>query len=536
MKARALLAPFPAFLAASVFAGEIRVSATSGQDLDAWSARVEALLGRGELVARLEREDTLLPGRTHERLAQHHRGVPVFGGELARQSDGRRTLTLFGSFHEGIELDTVPRLTAAEARRRIEARGARPFGLAAGPELMVLPLDGGGYRLVYRVRAASDFDGFDIRQYFLDAASGDLVLEYSDLQSQSVGSATGVLNDAKKISTLQSGGAYLADDRLRPPVIATYDFRGNVNRLIEFLLTDFALANLRGADLAVDSDNVWTDGANVDAHVYAGYTYDYYFKRFARRGLDNANIPIRSVTHPIRRDDWTRYSQGTVEDFFINAYYLGDGLMFYGDGLPPGVVLFGRQWNFLAGGLDIVAHELTHGVTDYSSRLVYRNESGALNEAFSDIMAASVEFFFQPPGSGPQRADYLSGEDVVTPNGIRSMQNPLAYGDPDHYAIRYLGSLDNGGVHINSGIANHAFYLAVEGGTHRLGVAVQGVGAANREQIERVFYRAFTSFLTPASDFAAARAATIQAARELFGTGSAAERAVTQAWTAVGVN
>ena len=125
MKARALLAPFPALLAASVFAGEIRVSATSGQDLDAWSARVEALLGGGDrvfdlLVARLEREDTLLPGRTHERLAQHHRGVPVFGGELARQSDGRRTLTLFGSFHEGIELDTVPRLTAAEARRRIE--------------------------------------------------------------------------------------------------------------------------------------------------------------------------------------------------------------------------------------------------------------------------------------------------------------------------------------------------------------------------------------------------------------------------------
>jgi thermolysin len=96
---------------------------------------------------------------------------------------------------------------------------------------------------------------------------------------------------------------------------------------------------------------------------------------------------------------------------------------------------------------------------------------------------------------------------------------------------------DNGGVHINSGIANHAFYLAIEGGTNRTsGLAVQGVGAANREQIERVFYRAFTQMLPTNATFALARAATIQAARDLFGTNSNPERAVTQAWTAVGVN
>ena len=116
------------------------------------------------------------------------------------------------------------------------------------------------------------------------------------------------------------------------------------------------------------------------------------------------------------------------------------------------------------------------------------------------------------------------------------MQNPGSFGDPDHYSARFTGTADNGGVHINSGIANHAFYLAIEGGTHRLGGRVTGVGAANREQIERVFYRAFTAFLGPSSNFAAARAATLQAARELYPTNPAVEAAMTQAWNAVGVN
>jgi thermolysin len=117
------------------------------------------------------------------------------------------------------------------------------------------------------------------------------------------------------------------------------------------------------------------------------------------------------------------------------------------------------------------------------------------------------------------------------------MQNPTAYGDPDHYSIRFTGPEDNGGVHINSGIPNHVFYLAVVGGTHRLsGVNVQGVGQGNIEQIERVMYRAFTTMMPPTANFSTARAVTIQAARDLYNAGSPAERAITQAWTAVGVN
>jgi thermolysin len=169
--------------------------------------------------------------------------------------------------------------------------------------------------------------------------------------------------------------------------------------------------------------------------------------------------------------------------------------------------------------------------------LIYERESGALNEAFSDIMGTSVEWFFQRPGNGLMQADYLVGEDILRPGGFRSMSNPGAFGDPDHYSRRFTGSADNGGVHINSGIVNHVFYLAIEGGTNRTsGVSVDGVGAANREQIEKVFYRAFTQMLPASATFSIAREATIQSARDLYGSNSAAERAVTQAWTAAGVN
>ncbi len=507
-----------------------RVAASSGAPLREWSSRVDGLLASGDLAVRLVRDDTMIPGRRHERLAQLHRGVPVFGGEIARQSDASGALTVFGTLYEGIDVDVRPRLSPAEAEARLAARGGRPFGPRGAPELVVLPLEGGGYRLAYRIRAFFE-ESLDVRQSFLDAATGELLREYSDIQKQTAGTGTGVLGDPEKVSVMPGGSGFTTSDRLRPPAISTYDFRFNLNRLILFLNADGSPSNLAASDLGTDADNVWTDGALVDAHVYAGFTYDYYYKRFGRQGLDNANIAMHSITHALRREDWRQYSTDTVLTFFANAFYIGEGVMYYGDGLPPNVTVGGQHVNYLAGALDIVAHELTHGVTDYTSELIYEGESGALNESFSDVMATGVEFYFQPG-----KADYLAGEDVFTPGGIRSLQSPTAFGDPDHYSIRYTGSADNGGVHTNSGISNNAFYLAIEGGRHRLGATVQGVGAANREQIERIFYRAFTAFLPPSATFSQARAATVQAARELYNPGSAAETAVIQAWNAVGVN
>ena len=128
----------------------------------------------------------------------------------------------------------------------------------------------------------------------------------------------------------------------------------------------------------------------------------------------------------------------------------------------------------------MVAHELTHGVTDYSSQLIYANESGALNEAFSDIMGTAVAFFYQQPGTGSGGADYVVANDVVTPGGIRSMENPRALGDPDHYSIRFTGTADNGGVHINSTIVSHAYYLADRRG-HESHVRAERAGDRRRQ-------------------------------------------------------
>lgn len=519
-----------AALPAAAQVREQRVVTGSAAEAAAWASRLQAMADAGEARLTRSREDALLPDRRHQRFAQLHRGVPVWGGELVVQTGSQGVVSVFGTLYEGIELDVTPALSPEAAVAVVRAQGGEPFGRHGRPELLVLPTEGGRYVLAYRIRARRA--NFDIRMYFVDARNGEIALEYRDLQTQAaVGTGTGVLGDRKKVSTQPSGGDFVAEDRLRPPRIATFDFHGD----LEYLFATFP--NFGARDLASDDDNAWTDGANVDAHVYAGYTYDYLFKRFGRRGLDNANIPIRSITHTVNREDLFSYPDEIIFTFFLNAFYAGDGIMVYGEGLPEGFTFGGQTWNYLAGSLDIVTHELTHGVTDYSSGLIYQNESGALNEAFSDIMATGAEFFFQAAGDGPLRADYLLGEDVIVPGGIRSMQNPRAFGDPDHYAIRFQGSADNGGVHTNSGIANHAFFLAIEGGTNRhSGIAVTGVGPGNREQIERVFYRAFTEMLPASANFKAARGATIQAARDLFGAGSAAESAVTQAWNAVGVN
>lgn len=521
--------------AGASYAQEIRVTPRAVGALRAWDRRVTADIRSGDLRRRSVREDTLVAGRTHERFDQYFRGVRVYGGDLSRQrSAAGQTLSLFGTIYDGITVDATPALSQAEAKRRIEALGGAELGESRQPELLVLPLDGGGYALVWHERVMSLAAG-TLMAYFIDADTGALVKARSELKTQSaVGRGQGVLGDEKKMSVSPTGSQFVAHDELRPPDIRTFDMKGDLNRVLSFLNGQVSLGV---ADLATDADNVWTDAAAVDAHAYAGFTYDYFFKRFNRRGLNNADIRLLSLVHPVRRQDVTTASGSVIGLFYLNAFYAGDGVMVYGEGLPAGFTAGGQYWDFVSGALDIVAHELTHGVTEYSSDLIYQGEPGALNEAFSDIMGASVEFFFQERGSGNLRADWLVGEDVIRPGGLRSMSNPASYGDPDHYSVRFTGTGDNGGVHINSSIVNLAFYLAVEGGAHpRTGAAVQGVGFANREQIEKVFYRAFTQLMPANTNFAQARAITLQAARDLYGAGSGAERAVAQAWSAVGVN
>jgi bacillolysin len=519
----------------------LRFNATTGGDLRTWDQFVTAQERAGALRVRQVSQDPSLPSRTVERMQQYYQGVPVWGAEVVRDWDRGVPVSIFGDVSTQSDLDTQPGITAEAAERLLLSRAASGATLLRPVTLVLLLRDAGSPNLAYTSVVASANQVFRV---FVDARTGVELLRYSSIRKQAAtGTGRGVVGDTKKMAVRLQGGVYLADDLLRPPVLTTFDMRNNLIRALIVL----SGAPLFVSDIAADSDNNWTDVSAVDAHAYIGWTYDYYFKRHGRRGLDNRDRPLISLINAVSQ-------QGAISlppeffDFAVNAFWCDDcgpgaiGVMFFGNGLPPAFSLGGQNINPLAGSLDIVAHELTHGVTSATSNLLPMNEPGALNESFSDVMGTATEFFFQPVGAGIGQADYLIGEDSFRApggglNGIRSIVNPIAFGDPDHYSLRFTGPEDDGGVHTNSTIPSHAYYLAIEGGRNRVsGITVQGVGAANREQIEKAFYRAFVFLLPASATFSTARAATIQAARDLYGANSTAAQAITQAWTAVGVN
>ncbi len=503
-----------------------------------WDARVDALSRDGDLELRDEHQDTLLPARRHQRFRQMYHGLPVWGADVVRQTEAGLTVSVFGQLYGDIAIASEPVLQPEQARDIIARLSGVDLG-ARVPELYVLPLEAGGYALTYRDQAISDADA---SVFFIDATDGSVRLRYNLFENQSaVVQGTGVLGEQEKVSVRAIAGTYTADDQLRPPSLLTFDMRGSLPATLNALN---GFTTLTTANLAQSPSTTWTDGANVDGHAYEGFTYDFFFKRFGRRGLDDRNTRIIGLTHTVRPQDIFTASGSTLGQFYLNAFYCDScgrdrlGMMVYGEGSGPVIFISGgvrfTVRNF-AGSLDVVAHELTHGVTAHSSNLLPLNEAGALNEAFSDMMGTSVEFYTRPAA-----ADYVMGENLTSvpaPGFQRSLQDPLSFGTPDHYSLRRTDNADNGEVHYNSTIPSHAFYLAIEGGTNRTSkLTVTGVGAANRDQIEKIFYRGFTQLLPANATFATARAATIQAARDLYGAGSAAERAVTQAWTAVGVN
>jgi len=490
---------------------------------EAWAQHVDALVRSGGLRLVRTQRDGHLVGHRHLRYDQLQDGVRIFGAQLVQQIDETgRTVSVFGRRFERLDISTEPGLSpqqAAQLATQSLGPGSRPLGAV---DLVILPLEDGP-RLVYTLWVGR---GLALRRCFVDASSGQIVLGYDDLHTAAtVGVGTGVWGDLKKLSVESTTDDFRASDHLRPPALATYDLQFDGAALGRLVAT----GELDASFLARDGDNEWDDGAVVDAHTYAGWTYDYYFKRHGRRGIDDRDLGVASITHFY-----------PVEPGFANAFWnpFVNGL-FYGDG--------DSDYASFAAGLDVAAHEYTHGVTDHTWKGIYLDESGALNEAFSDIMGTAVEFFHEPPGDARRRADYWLGEDVShefdpASFAARSMENPSQMCSaqigchPDHYHARYLGRRDNGGVHVNSAIANQAFYLLVEGGTNRTsGMRVQGLGTANRERAEKIFYRGFTAYLTPRATFADARDATAQAARDLYGADSAEVREVSAAWTAVGV-
>jgi Zn-dependent metalloprotease len=274
---------------------------------------------------------------------------------------------------------------------------------------------------------------------------------------------------------------------------------------------------LPGTLVLTETGGSTTDSAISTAHAHAATSYDYYKNVHNRDSFNNAGAQIKTTVHHDLN--------------YNNAFWNGSQLV-YGDG-------DGSQFYMLGNALDVGAHELTHAVTTYSANLTYANESGALNEATSDIMASAVEGW----KDGAVSTDtWKVGEDITTPatpgDALRSMADPRLYGDMDYYPTRYTGSSDGGGVHTNSGIANLAFKLMVTGGTHPRGsttVVVPALSATATTSLDmgaKIWYRALTVYMNSSTNFLGARNATAQAATDLYG--ATAADSVQKAWDAVG--
>jgi vibriolysin len=258
-----------------------------------------------------------------------------------------------------------------------------------------------------------------------------------------------------------------------------------------------------------------TGDYDVDTnYALLGWVYDCYYNLYGRDSFNNAGAKLISSVH---------YSNN-----YVNAFWNGTQMV-YGDGDNVNSIS-------LAISMDVTAHELTHAVTDYESDLIYSGESGGLNEAMSDIFGNVCEWYRDNAGdvAGPTSANnYLVGEEIwLADPALRFMHDPALDGVSLDFWTSSAGNVD---VHYSSGIANLAFHLLAEGGTHPRGKSSTVVTGIGIKDAAAIFYRANTNYLVPSSNYADARGATVSAATDLFGAGSAQVAQTNNAWTAVGV-
>lgn len=493
----------------------------------------------------------------HFKTQEMYQGIPVYASQQTVALDqDNNVISYIGDVNKDLSrtsIPTEPSLTIEEAeavaKESIEAQiGEVSSYDGVESQLIIYPTDTGKH-LAYLVKASTSIPAPGYFHYFVDAISGEILdefdavaaltpalegedakftpagdggvapapralpIEYIDVSARGM-DIFGKLHTFNAVKDASSSKHFLFDGTRGNGV---HTFKANRMPETTFILLS-ALLGLTGFEVE-SNKNFFYDPAAVSAHINASKTYDYFKNIHGRNSLDNKGMKLVSTVH--------------IGDKWNNAAWNGKQML-YGDG-------DGQRMISLSGGLDVIAHEMTHGIITNTANLTYENESGAINESIADIFGAFAE---NKTGEGL----WLLGEDIWTPgipgDGLRSMSDPASvyiggYTEdgyyPDHYDKRYLGELDRGGVHINSSINNKAAHLITDGGTH-YGITVNGIGKA---RTEKIFYRALTLYLTPSSGFAEMRQAAIQAARDLHpdrnGAPSLEVQAVMAAYDAVGV-
>lgn len=480
---------------------------------------------------KLRRSDKDKLDFTHYRYDQTYAGVRVEQGEYLVHERSGRVESVNGMWIDGIEINTTPAITEAAALNyAMVYTGATSFRWQdAGEEAHIKEIKNDPNATWYPkgelviVCANNDVRKRDLhlawkldiyalspasRKYiFVDAQTGAVVSVKERMHDIDVpASGTTMYSGSQNFTCDQvSSNSYRLRETARGLGIRTLDANNSTNTAGA---TDFTNATATWTTTANDDD------AARDAHWGAEQTYDYYWNVHGRNGLDNAGFQMISYVH---------YDSG-----LDNAYWDGSS-MSYGDGSQsPG------GFNPLVS-IDVCGHEFSHGVTEFTCNLVYQDESGAMNESFSDIMGTAIEFYAKPSS-----ADFLIGEEITVNanSALRNMQNPNQYGDPDTYTGTnwYTGAADNGGVHTNSGVRNKWFYIMCQGetGTNDLGDSynVTGLGVTTSAAI---CFRGQTVYLVSTSEYADCRVADIQSAIDIHGACTPEVITTTNAWYAVGV-
>ncbi|MGW0417625.1 M4 family metallopeptidase [Streptomyces sp. NPDC003015] len=470
-------------------------------------------------------------GTQHVRYDRTYRQLPVLGGDFvvhlapdgAYKSSSRAT-------RSAISLSSVtPALSAPKAADlAANALKAANLGetlkkLTAKPQLVVDALHGAP-KLAWRTDAAAqDSLGNPVARTVLTDARTGAQIDAWDSIEQATGDGKSLYSGTVAVETTQSGSTYQLKDATRGN---TYTGDAANKTDLCFLTICFSRAP---ATLFTDADNHWGTGATsdrataaVDAQYGTDVTWDYYKKVHGRNGIGGDGKGSYNRVH---------YGNNYNNAFWDDSCFC----MTYGDG-------DGTQLGPLVS-LDVAGHEMSHGVTSKTAALTYSGESGGLNEATSDIFGTLVEFY---AANSSDAGDYLIGEKIVRSgfgrDALRYMDKPSKDGSSADSWSSSVGNLD---VHYSSGVANHFAYLLAEGSGPRTingvsynsptsnGSTVTGIG---RDKLGAIWYRALTVYMTSSTNYAGARTATLNAAKDLYGAGSTEYSAVAAAWSAVNVN
>ena len=441
-------------------------------------------------------------GRRLVRLQQRHADLRVIGSEVVVQLGRDYAVeAILGTLTPDLTLDLHPGL-AGDAAIAGALTGlalpSTPSRVHGSPELAIF-IEHGTPRLVYSaVVEYFNSKGRVLEELIVSATDGAVVERYSHIYE--------ALN--RDIYTMDKTCIKTGDELPGKPVIS--------------------------------EGGTTMDAPGLRAYNNSGNVYWFYKHSFGRDSYDNMGAKLTSTVMATFEVMPGACDGGNAA--WVGAPY---SIMIYGNGSLAGFLL--KEMTL---GFDVAAHELSHAVTNLTSDLEYKNESGALNEAMSDIMGATAEAWVAAGGGAagppttyaPTDKTWKIGEEVVGPflpipgGALRSMSNPtIDMSSKDFYAERYIGMDDNGGVHLNSGIANLAFYLMSQGGSHPRMKSPSVVNAIGIDKAMRIFYYANSKLLTRSSDFQAARYATARAAELLYGRCGAEWQAVHAAWDAVGV-